>query len=83
MEKMKGSWIHESQIVEYYKYSLCPKKSDCLFVFQDETKAEEAYQYALKNKKQPTLTGFVKFYRKFIKNNIYETIIKRNKKDGG
>jgi hypothetical protein len=77
---LKGSWIHQKEIVNYYKYSLIPSKPEYMVIFGD--KYEEFYNEALLNQEQPSLTGFIKYYRKFINRDdeySFEYIIKRIK----
>lgn len=75
---IKGSWIFKVEIVNYYKYSLYPKKSEYMLIFGD--KWEEYYNEALLNQKQPSLAGYIRYYKEFIKRNIFEYLIKREKR---
>lgn len=78
MKKLPCSWICSEEIVKYYLYSITPKKHDFMAMFGNEW--ENHYKAALQNATPPSLTGYIIFYRNFIKTSFSETIIpkKRN-----
>lgn len=76
------AFFNNTEIVNYYKYSLIPKKVDFMFIFGDNW--EVPYNEAILNQEKPSLEGFIKYYKDFIKRNEetkHFNIIKRKKND--
>lgn len=72
-----GSWIFKDEIVNYYKYSLIPDEYEFKLMFGD--KYQDFYNEAVLNQKQPSLSGFIRYYKDFINRNTFEYILDRRK----
>ncbi len=72
MSKIPCSWIKQTEISKYYRLSLEMEYLDYMLMYGDMW---ESFYI----ERAPTLSGFIAYYKNFIKSNIYETIVKRVK----